>query len=60
MTNIKEIKKAEMSEIIDFYYKIEEYGHIFHLNPKLLDKPFRKIIEGIEAIEKMMDDSYEM
>ena len=36
MADIKEIKKAEMIEIIDFYYKIEEYGHIFHLDPKLL------------------------
>ena len=46
MSDIKEIKKAEMSEIIDFYYKIEEYGHIFHLDPKLLDEPFKKIIKG--------------
>lgn len=55
-----EIKKVEMSEIIDFYYKIEEYGHIFHLDPKLLDEPFKKIIEGMEAVEKMMDESYGM
>lgn len=49
-----------MSEMIDFYYKIEEYGHIFHLDLKLLDEPFKKIIEGMEAVEKMMDDSYGM
>ena len=49
-----------MNEISDFYYHIEEYGHIFHLDPKLLDEPFKKIIEGIEEIEKMMDDSYGM
>jgi hypothetical protein len=60
MPNIKEIKKAEMSEIIDFYHKIEEYGHIFHLDPKLLDEPFKKIIEGMEAVNKMMDNSYGM
>ena len=60
MADIKEIKKAEMSEIIDFYDKIEKYGHIFHLDPKLLDEPFKKIIEGMEAIEKMMEDSYGM
>jgi hypothetical protein len=60
MADIKEIKKAEMSEIYDFYYKIKEYGHIFHLDSKLLDEPFKKIIEGMEAVEKMMDDSYGM
>ena len=58
--DIMEIKKAEMSEIIDFCYKIEEYGHIFHLDPKLLDEPFKKIIEGMESVEKMMDESYGM
>ena len=60
MADIKEIKKAEMSEIIDFYYKIEEYGHIFHLDPKLLDEPFKKIIEGIEEIQQLMNDSFGM
>lgn len=60
MSDIKEIKKAEMSEIIDFYYHIEDYGHIFHIDPKLLDEPFKKIIEGIEAVRQMMDDSYGM
>ena len=60
MGNIKEIKSAEMQEIIDFYYSIEEYGHIFHLDPKLLDEPFKKIMEGIIEIGKMMDDSYSM
>jgi hypothetical protein len=58
--DINEIKKAEMIEIIDFYYKIEEYGHIFHLDPKLLDEPFKKIIEGMKAVEEMMNDSYGM
>jgi hypothetical protein len=60
MADIKEIKKAEMQEIIDFYYGIEEYGHIFHLDPKLLDEPFRKILEGMEEINKMMKDSWSM
>ena len=58
--DIMEIKKAEMSEIIDFYYKIAEYGHVFRLDPKLLDEPFTKIIEGMESVEKMMDESYGM
>jgi hypothetical protein len=60
MADIKEIKKAEMQEIIDFYYCIEEYGHIFHLDPKLLDEPFKKILEGMEEINKMMKDSWSM
>jgi len=60
MSNIKEIKKLEIQEILDFYYGIEEYGHIFHLDPKLLDEPFKKIMEGITEIGKMMDDSYSM
>ena len=50
----------EMNEIIDFWQHIEDYGHIFHLEPKLLDEPFKKIIEGISEIRKMMDDSYSM
>jgi hypothetical protein len=58
--DIKEIKKQEMDEILDFYHGIEEYGHIFYLDPKLLDEPFKKILEGIKAIEDMMKESYEM
>jgi len=60
MADIKEIKKYEMEEISDFLNKIEDYGHIFHMNPKLLDEPFKKIMEGIEEVEKMMDDSFDM
>jgi len=58
--DIKEFKKEEMQEIIGFYYGIEEYGHIFHLDPILLDEPFKKIMEGIAEINKMMDDSFSM
>jgi len=58
--DIKEIKKEGMSEIIDFYYFIEDYGHIYHYPPEKLDEPFRKILEGIEEVKKLMDDSYEM
>jgi hypothetical protein len=60
MANIGDIKEAEMQEIIDFYYGIEEYGHIFHLDPKLLDEPFKKIMEGMKEVRKMMDDSWSM
>ena len=56
--NIQNLKLEEMQEIIDFYYHVEEYGHIFHFEPEKLDEPFKKIIEGISEIRKMMDDSY--
>jgi len=58
--DIKQIKSQEMQDIIDFYYFIEDYGHIFHLDPKLLDEPFKQILDGISKIEKYMDDSYSM
>jgi hypothetical protein len=58
--NIGEIKKEEMQEIIDFYYQIEEYGHIYHYPPDKLDEPFRKILEGISDIRKLMNDSWSM
>ena len=47
-----------MQEIIDFYYFIEDYGHIFYDNPNILDKPFNKIIEGIEEIKEIIDNNY--
>jgi len=56
--DIKEIKKYEVSEIYDFLNVLEDYGHIFLLEPKLLDEPFRKILEGIEEVQAMMDESY--
>lgn len=56
--NIKEIKSNEMQDIIDFYYHIEDYGHIFHFEPETLDKPFKKILEGISEVKKLMDLSY--
>lgn len=58
--NIKEIKKNEMQEIIDFYHDINDYGHIYHYPPERLDEPFKKILEGIEEIQKLMKDSFEM
>lgn len=58
--DIGEIKKEEMQEILDFYYGIQEYGHIFHMDPKLLDEPFNKILEGIQCVNQMMKDSFEM
>ena len=56
--DIKEIKKYEMGEIIDFYHHIEDYGHIFYDDSKILDSPFFKIMEGINEIRKIIDDNY--
>jgi hypothetical protein len=58
MSDIKEIKSEEMQEIIDFYYFIEDYGHIFYDNPEILNEPFKKIISGIEEIRKIIDTNY--
>ena len=60
MADINEIKSTEMIEIYDFWQHIQDYGHIFHLETKLLDEPFKKIKEGMDEVEKMMDDSYGM
>jgi len=58
--NIEEIKSEEMEEIRDFCDRINEYGHIYHYPVEKLDMPFKKIIEGIEEITRMMNDSWEM
>lgn len=58
--DIKELKPDELQEIIDFYYFIEEYGHVFHLDPEKLDVPFKKIIDGIYEIRRMMNESFSM
>jgi hypothetical protein len=58
--DIRELKAQEMVEIKDFVQGVEDYGHVFHLDPKLLDEPFKKIIEGITEIQNMMDTSYSM
>lgn len=58
--DIKELKPDELQEIIDFYYFIEEYGHVFHIDPEKLDAPFKKIIDGIYEIREMMNESFSM
>jgi hypothetical protein len=60
MADIKVLKKEEMQEILDFYYGIKEYGHIYHYPPEKLDEPFKKILEGIAEVQKLMDDSWSM
>lgn len=60
MANIKQIKSTEMQEIKDFCDGIEEYGHIYHYPIENLDEPFKKIMEGIKEVQKMMNDSFSM
>ncbi len=56
MPNIKDIRKEEMQEIIDFYYHIEEYGHIFYGDNSELEPAFKKIMEGIEEIRGIQNE----
>ena len=57
---IKDLKKNEMQEVIDFYHFIEDYGHIFYDDPKVLDEPFKQILDGIEKITRIVSDNYEV
>ena len=56
MPNIKDLRKEEMEEIIDFYHHIEEYGHIFYGTNDELAEPFKKIMEGIEEIRAIQKE----
>jgi len=58
--DIKKIKEEEVSEMYDFLENLQDYGHIYHYPPEKLDEPFKKIMEGIEEIQKLMEDSFEM
>ena len=60
MPDINEIKRDEMTEIIDFYYFISEFGYIFYDKPYVLDEPFRKILEGINEVREIVDNNYGM
>lgn len=60
MSDIKDIKKEEMSEIEDFCEHIREHGHVFHFDTKRLDAPFKQILGAIEEIKQMMEDSFDM
>ena len=58
--NINNIKQNEMSDIYDFWLGIQDYGHVYHYPAENLDAPFKKIMDGIAEVQKMMRDSYEM
>jgi hypothetical protein len=55
MADIKDLRKNEMEEIIDFWNHIQEYGHIFYGDNQELEEPFKKILEGIEEVRKIQD-----
>jgi hypothetical protein len=56
MAHIKDLRKLEMDEIMDFYNHIEDYGHIFYGDNSELEPGFEKIKEGIEDIKKIIED----
>ena len=58
MADIKELKSLEMQEIIDFFYFIEDYGHIFYDDPQVLDNSFKKIIDGINEVREIIEQNY--
>lgn len=58
--DIEKLKSNEMEEIRGFCDNMKEYGHIYHYPPEKLDEPFKKILEGISEIQKLMKDSFEM
>lgn len=58
--DIKQIKQIEIQEIRDFLEGLEDYGHIYHYPPEKLDEPFKKIMEGIEEVQKIMKESWSM
>jgi hypothetical protein len=58
--DIAKIKTEEMDDIQHFCNTIRDYGHIYHYPKERLDAPFKKIMEGIEEVNKLMTDSFEM
>lgn len=58
MSDIKEHKKEEYQLMLDFIDLLNDYGHIFHEDPQVLDEPFNKILTGIDQIKKIMDKNY--
>jgi len=55
MSDINQLRKEEMEEIIDFYNFIAEFGHIFYGDNSELEEPFKKITEGIEQVKAIIE-----
>jgi len=58
--DIKKIKSIEIGEMYHFLENLQDYGHIYHYPSEKLDEPFKKIMEGIEEVRQLMNDSFEM
>lgn len=58
--DIKEIKSIEVGEMYDFLEGLQDYGHIYHFPPERLNEPFKKIVEGMQEVQQLMEDSYGM
>lgn len=58
--DIKEIKQQEVQELYDFLEVLEDYGHIYHYAPERLDEPFSKIMEGVEEVQQLMKESFDI
>ena len=58
--DIKQIKEEQVAEMYDFLQTLQDYGHIYHYPPEKLDEPFKKIMQGIEEVQKLMKDSFDM
>ena len=55
---IRKYKGDEMVEIEEFVRRLDEYEYMFVGDPDLLVEPFSKILEGIEQIDALLDDSW--
>lgn len=56
--SVFESRKQELMDIIDFYYFIEDYGHVFGGRNEELDAGFNNINKGIEEIYKLVNEHY--
>lgn len=57
--NLFELKKEELQEIVNFYYFMEDYGHMFGgYREDELNEEFKNIISSINTIKEIMDDNY--
>lgn len=58
--DIKKLKSSEIQDIRDFLDGLDDYGHVYYFPPEDLDEPFRKILEGIQEVQKLMKESWSM
>lgn len=56
--DVFKLRGQEMMDIIDFYYFIEDYGHIFMGENEELEQGFKEINSGIEKIYELVKNHY--